>query len=291
MSRTNEEIRNEVLKRKNELDIKRSKQKKSALIIPMLTILIVALFINAFNGDNSSLPQNAAEFDATEEITAKAAHSVKAVSGVPDMISPYKTDEEKFHVKKSVVLRGCVTDTRYVLEGSTVYTKSEVKIIETYKGEFEKGDLIHVRELGGFIPSDVMRSAISAEKFGLAPEKNEEESELLDIRAAGFKVMEKGEEVILFLLPITKTDNKDFENCYELLRLWQGKLLYEEEYNAFMPYCPSWDLAESNEANRYATVKIKNVGENVHGAEARAYTLEEFQLLAKNIKQQDIITD
>ena len=65
--------------------------------------------------------------------------------------------------------------------------------------------------------------------------------------------MEKGEKVILFLVKPA-----DF---YEPIRLWQGKLLFNEECNAFMPYIPK---------------------EESSIIEGTAYSSEEFEEFATN---------
>ena len=73
--------------------------------------------------------------------------------------------------------------------------------------------------------------------------------------------MEKGEDVILFVYPINYSDIEDFKtDSYQLLRAWQGKLLFNEEYGVYAPYIPENELPY---------------------VRARSYTLEEFEDLRK----------
>ncbi len=257
--------------------LKTKRRKTAALCVPVFAVLIVALAsISLKTEEPPTPPKPAVEIDITAQLAAKRESAVQVVSGNLSLATPYKTDEEKLKVENISVIYGKVTDTNYVLLGSTVFTKAEVEIRQSFKGELQTGDTVYVKELGGFVPSNVLSNAINTEKFSAAEKTENEAAELLDIRVADFKVMEKGEEVILFLLPVGETADEEFDGCYELLRLWQGKLLYNEMYDAFIPYCPSWDLAVNNKADDDASIKIKSTGENPDGAQVRAYTLEEF---------------
>ncbi len=257
---------------------------KKFLIVSLCVVLFLTMFAVTFFyvADRNSVQQKT-EIDITAYVPAKNKNAIQTKSSELSTVHPYENDEEKFQVENSSVIYGEVLNTNYVLNGSTVFTKSEVKVIKCYKGQFETDEVICVKELGGFVPSDVMSNAISMEKFGVEARDTNENVELLDIRAENFKVMEQGEKVILFIVPVTSTDNEAFENCYELIRLWQGKLLYEEELGAFIPYCPAWDLDKDNKADSSASVKVKSTGECDGGVQARAYTLSEFEFFAQQI--------
>lgn len=224
------------------------------------------------------------EIDITMSVSAKNDKSVKIDMGDVSMSSPIVTDEEKFEIENSVVLRGKVVDSHYVLDGSTVYTKSEVEIIDCYQGNLAEGDTIFVRELGGFVPSDVYSNAIHSEKYGndIITDDNVE-SEILDVRIEDFKVLETSEEVILFLVPVTQSGLDEFTNgCYDLIRMWQGKLLYDEEYDAYVPYIPEYELA-SEITNNTSTYQVKNSDSSNGTVQAKIYSLEEFESFAETI--------
>ncbi|MGN1479792.1 MAG: hypothetical protein ACI4XH_08495 [Acutalibacteraceae bacterium] len=212
--------------------------------------------------------------DITGAVAAKQKSATQSQSGIADMVSPYKTDKDKLAVSGVCVIRGKVESTQYVLDGSTVLTKSKVIIEESFKGELQVGEGVYVRELGGFVPSDVLNDAISKEKFGTSGNA-ESDSQIIDVRIENFKVMEKDEEVILFIVPIENASD-EFDGCYDLLRLWQGKLLYDSSCGAYVPYVPEYELS-SEIKDDSAKIKIKNYGQSPDGVQARIYTLDEFR--------------
>lgn len=225
------------------------------------------------NSASSSTAQSTG-VDITGAVAAKQSTAVQSAGGKADMVSPYKTDKDKLAVSGVCVIRGKVESTQYVLDGSTVLTKSKVIIEESFKGELKSGDEIYVRELGGFVPSDVLNDAISKEKFGISG-NSDSDSQMIDVRIENFKVMEKDEEVILFIVPI-KNASDEFDGCYDLLRLWQGKLLFDSSCGAYVPYVPEYELS-SDIKDDSAKIKIINNGQNPDGVQARIYTLDEFR--------------
>lgn len=212
--------------------------------------------------------------DITGAVAAKQKSATQSQSGIADMVSPYKTDKDKLAVSGVCVIRGKVESTQYVLDGSTVLTKSKLIIEESFKGELQVGSEIFVRELGGFVPSDVLNNAISKEKFGISSNADSD-SEIIDVRIEDFKVMEKDEEVILFIVPIENASD-EFSGCYDLLRLWQGKLLFDSSCGAYVPYVPEDELSNDIKDNS-AKIKIKSNGKKPDGVQARIYTLDEFR--------------
>lgn len=197
-------------------------------------------------------------FDYSKEVSAKQQNTVRYGNGSASMIPPARDDVELFR-GSSVVIRGQVIRTDYILKGSSVYTKVEVKVIHCYKGNLETGDIIKIRQMGGFIPSEIYDNALSMDKFG-KPAESSANQVIYDIRVEGFKVMEQGEEVILFLLPIERTDLDVFKDGgYQLLRGWQGELLFHEDAGVYAPYLPAGEL---------------------EFVKARTYTLEEFEAFA-----------
>ncbi|MGN1169353.1 MAG: hypothetical protein ACI4RB_04450 [Acutalibacteraceae bacterium] len=212
--------------------------------------------------------------DITGAVAAKQSTAVQSAGGKADMVSPYKTDKDKIAVSRVCVIRGKVESTQYVLDGSTVLTKSKVIIEESFKGELKAGDEIYVRELGGFVPSDVLNDAISKEKFGISG-NTDSDLQIVDVRIENFKVMEKDEEVILFIIPIDNASD-EFDGCYDLLRLWQGKLLFDSSCGAYVPYVPEYELS-SDIKDDSAKIRIKCNGQNPDGVQARIYTLDEFR--------------
>lgn len=254
-------------------------------LVGILAILSVFLVSNGYvdeKNDTSTSQHNS--IDVTLAVSAKNDKSLKIDMGDVSMSNPIETDEEKFEITNSVVLRGKVVNSHYVLDGSTVYTKSEVEIIDCYQGNLAEGDTIFVRELGGFVPSGVYSNAIHSEKYGdnIIMDDNVE-SETLDVRIEDFKVMETSEEVILFLVPVTQSSLDEFTNgCYDLIRMWQGKLLYDEEYDAYVPYIPEYELA-SDITNNTSTYQVKNSNSSGGTVQAKIYSLEEFESFAESI--------
>lgn len=269
------------------------------LIFAMALCLAVSLAASACTGpagDSASTPETSQTavseaaspkvetIDFSAVVPARNEQAVLQNAGSPSLISPYRNDAEKFAKEGSVVVGGMVESSHYVLDGSTVHTKSEVRILESYQGNLQEGEVIGVRELGGFIPSDVLTTAIMEQKYGSAP-AYEGGVEILDIRYENFKVMEEGEEVILFLVPITRQVQEEFEGCYDLIRVWQGKLLFMEESNEFVPYMPEEELMIlEKEAQAAQPVAADNaVGSEEEYPPLRSYTREEFAAFAEEV--------
>lgn len=261
-----------------------------AIFIPVLVIVCVISIVGISKSNDEPKAQDASvsqndSIDVTAAVTAKAKATTKKDMGSVSLLSPFKTDEEKFSVDGVTVLQGEVIKTNYVLDGSTVYTKSEVKVIKCYQGKLSENDTIYVKELGGFVPSDVYSNAISQEKFG-TDAANNEKSEILDMRVNDFKVMEAGEKVILFLVPVNNSSLDEFKNdCYDLIRMWQGKLLYNEKSDAYVPYVPEEELAAvaAKSSNNFLTVKSNNDNSSTNVVKAKIYSLEEFEKLASSV--------
>lgn len=185
--------------------------------------------------DSSSETETTIDFSAV--VPAKSKNAIMTNMGDLCLSSPYTTDRGKLDAAEEV-LRGTVVSTQTVLDGSTVFTKSQVKVEESYKGNVKVGSVITVKELGGFISENEYNDAISMEKFGVQAEQSED-NEILDVRVNGFKVMEKDESVILFLVSVNNSTLDEFKGvCYEPLRVWQGKLLFNEKTKKYTPYVP-----------------------------------------------------
>lgn len=204
---------------------------------------------------------NAAD-EITKVVPARQSGAVNCNSNTLDIMAPIRTDEEKFNRPDVTVIRGTVVKSHYVLgdkETVYVYTKSKVKVLKCYKGSLSEGDTVTVKENGGFIPSDIYENAIHREKYGTDAAVQKEPA-LLDIRSFNYKVLEEGEDVILFLVPYTLAQADEFKGeCYEPLRFWQGKLLFNEKEGAYIPYVPEDMLSD---------------------VVAKTYTLEEFEAFA-----------
>lgn len=266
---------------------------KKFFSILISAMLLVSFFTGCQKEESSSTVSSTAQatlapaekvyFDVTATVPAKNVKAGESARSIVDLIPPYKTDKDKLAVNGVCVIRGKVVSSDYLLEGSTVYTKSNVKIEEVFKGNLNNRNTITVREMGGFVPFNVLSRAIEKEKYGTETEKKSEYTKIIDDRAGEFKVMEKDEEVILFVVPM-KNSTKNLKGCYELVRLWQGKLLYNEELDAYVPYIPAEELCKDlhDEDAKYS---IKSVGEadNEYGVQARIYTLDEFRnFIAEN---------
>ncbi len=230
--------------------------KKIAITVFSLLFIIVTC---ACTSNIMTLSFNLNTFDVTENVQSKHKNSIQKEMGIASMAAPYINDKDIYENAENVV-RGKVVSTETILDGSTVFTKSNILIEQCYKGNLQKGNKIFVKELGGFISSGSLSKAIALEKFGEYSYINES-SKILDLRISGYKVMEKDEEVILFLVPVKNSTIKEFQtNTYEPLRLWQGKLLYNTEYNVYAPYIPS---------------------DEVKFIDYRMYTLNEFDEFAR----------
>ncbi len=269
-----------------------SKRSKATVLAAMAAsfIFIFGFLLVQFGMENSkdktvsTSPVQNNFIDVSSPVAAKNNKSIKVDMGDVSMTSPIGTDAEKFAIADSVVLRGKVINSNYVLDGSTVYTKSEVKIIDCYQGNLAKGETVFVRELGGFIPSDVYSNAISVEKYGIGVgTENHTNRKILDVRIEDFKVMETGEEVILFLVPINQSGLDEFKNgCYDLIRMWQGKLLYNEKYDAYVPYVPKYELeSEATKSDSQYRNKESDVSSGL--VQAKAYSLAEFESFAESV--------
>ncbi|MCM1544433.1 MAG: hypothetical protein NC110_03955 [Ruminococcus sp.] len=216
---------------------------------------------NDETSDTSQSENQITKLDFTAAVPAKTENAVRYTSSSLSMALPPLTNEKEMYDESPIVFRGKVVGTDYLLKGSEVYTKSEVEVLETYKGNLKKGQIIKIRELGGFVPSDVFDNALSIEKFGTPMEATKSKKVIYDIRIEDNKVMENDEDVILFVYPIDYSDFKEFQtNSYQLIRGWQGKLLFNEKLGVYAPY------VSEKEANI---------------VEAKCYTLSEFQSFAK----------
>lgn len=205
--------------------------------------------------------------DYSQAVPAKQKNTVRYTESSLSMATePIKNDAEMFEASP-VVIHGKVLETNYLLKGSEVFTKSEVSVVECYKGGLKKGQVIKIREIGGFVPSDVLDNAIALEKTGKKANTQKSKKVIYDIRVKDNKVMEKGEDVILFVYPIDYSDFEEFKtDSYQLVRVWQGKLLLDEKTGLYNPYIPKDEL-------QYV--------------DAKSYTPSSFSTLAKTcIKQQ-----
>lgn len=155
---------------------------------------------------------------------------------------PIKNIQEMIN-STPVIVWGNVNRTEYLLNGSEVYTMSEVAILECFKGGLKENDVIRIREIGGFVPCTEFDDALSLEKYGKKTSSSAENGARYDIRVKDYKVMEPGEQVLLFLYPIKYSSFSEFQtNSYETTRVWQGKLLLDEEKGLFYPYIPKEEL-------------------------------------------------
>lgn len=256
------------------------------LLIFVMSLALVSCAVNAQDRDKP-IEEKSISIDVTARIDAKNPEAVPGGGPLVDMMAPYKTEEEKYEASE-VVVRAKVLSANYVLDKhASLSTKSTLKILQSYKGGLKVGEVLTVWELEGFIPSDVFSKAISLDKFGKIP-TGEMKSELVDHRAYDFKVMEKDEEVILYLAKVPEYAELGAEygdNCYGLVRMWQGKLLYDENYDAYIPYVPLEELAP---ASAYKTdikskYSVAQYGKNENGVQARIFTLEEFNEFAESM--------
>ncbi len=220
------------------------------------------LFTTSPKSNNTTQTLVPTAFDVTANVPAKINNSLQTQMGEASMASPIANDTEKYKIADAVIM-GKVISTETVLDGSTVFTKSKVEISESYKGNLKKGDSIYVKELGGFIGSNELSDAITLEKFGKASSDKKAENQILDLRVNGYKVLEKDEKVILFLVFVKDSDMEEFKtNTYEPIRLWQGKLLYNDEYGIFAPYIPS-DEVDMIEYKTYKTNEFNSFAESI----------------------------
>lgn len=216
---------------------------------------------------NTASESNASvKVDYSQAVPAKQKNTVRYTeSSLSVATEPIKNDAEMFE-KSPVVLHGKVLEAKYLLKGSEVYTKSEVSVVECFKGNLKKGQVIKIREIGGFVPSDVFDNALALEKTGNEAKAEKSKQVIYDIRVKENKVMEKGEDVILFVYPIDYSDFEEFKtDSYQLVRAWQGKLLLDEKTGLYNPYVPSDELEY---------------------VEAKSYTSDEFDMFAKTCVKQ-----
>lgn len=221
-------------------------------IIMICTLCLLTVFVSSalakkdgessFNADSSTMLLETQTSTYSAVVPAKKSNAKPVSLGEASMASPYPNDAAKLKAATAVIA-GTVELTETVLDGSDVFTKSQVRVDRCYKGTLAKGSSIYVKELGGFVSSKEYGNAISVEKFN-AETQDKAKDEMLDIRLNGSKVMEKGEKVIIFLVPVKGSTINEFkQNCYEPLRVWQGKLLLNEESGKYIPYVPSEEAA------------------------------------------------
>lgn len=243
--------------------------RKTFILICSVFILIIfcscqqsKVSVNQSVQNNTSKESTPVNIDYSAAVPAKQANTVRYTeSSLSIATEPIKNETEMFKVSP-VVIHGKVMKSDYLLKGSEVYTKSEVQVLECYKGDLKEGQVIKIREIGGFVPSDVYDDALSMEKFGEKSISSKSKQTIYDIRVRDNKVMEVGEDVILFVYPIDYSDFKEFQtNSYQLVRVWQGKLLFDESKGIYSPYIPKEELSF---------------------VEARSYTLDEFKAVAKS---------
>lgn len=225
--------------------------------------------------DSESVSQKNVGYDVTKNVESKTVKGAKKQINTASLISPYKTDEEKLAIKDVCVIRGKVLSSDYFIdEIASVYTKSIVEIEEAFVGVLKTGEKVTIWESGGFVPTVLLSRAIAKEKFGIEPTDEPISNEITDDRLENDKVLEKGEEAILFVVPYG--NDSEFYGSYGSIRLWQGKMLYDEKLEAYVPYVPADELSEELSDND-AKIKIKSVGKAKDGVQARIYTLEEFR--------------
>lgn len=236
------------------------------VLVLICSIIILSLLCACHNSDkkvnvslqNTSQENISVNIDYSAAVPAKQKNTVRYTESSLCMATgPLKNDTEMFR-ESQVVIRGKVVATDYILDGSEVFTKSEVKVEECYKGDLKKGQVIKIREIGGFVPSDIFDNALSMEKFGKKAASNATKKTIYDIRVYDNKVMEAGEDVILFVYPVDYSDYEEFKtNSYQLVRGCQGKLLFDESKGVYSPYLPKNEL-EYVEAKSYTLNEFDN---------------------------------
>lgn len=243
-----------------------------------------AVFADEKNSVSGSMPSLSSEesakimIDVTKEVEAKNKNAVKSDYGEASMTAPFSSVEEVYDYASNVI-RARVMTSGYRLNGPSVYTLSEIEILDVYKGNMKPGERIHVMELGGFVPQGVLKNAVAIEKTGKEAEKSEGDDVLLDVRLHGYKVLEEGEEAILFLA--RELDNRKPElypeKTYSLVRVWQGKLLYSEETELYVPYIPKEELANVlPEQEKDLPYRISGTGTMENGIIPAVFSLSDF---------------
>lgn len=212
------------------------------ILIVLLGIVIIMTFSACSENTNQpseseNITPESVNFDCSAKVPAKASNTEPGGYGISDLLRIFNNSEEVADYSE-IAIKGKVEKTQYVLDICNVYTKSTVVIEEVYKGDLKVGDEIFVIETGGFIPKGVLSNAITMYKYGNEADDKDDPT-ILDIRYDDNKVMEEGEQVVLFLNKITRPDAQEFKvGCYEGCASWQSKLLYHEEINAYAPYIP-----------------------------------------------------
>lgn len=228
---------------------------KNKVIVLMCLLILLTLTTGCGKGEKGQTEQEIVsmsclgessnsemtQLDLSKPLPSKQLNTVRYDMGDLSMIAPIKTDEEKVQ-QSEVIIRGIVTKTQYAFQNNFLFSKDEIRVLQCYKGAIRENESIIVAQMGGFVPADIYRNTVLKNKFGKEAQQVDP-GIIYDIRTHGFKAMEEGENVILFLNSIDQNEYKGFEDVeYVLVREWQGELLFNEEAGLFLPYIPKEEL-------------------------------------------------
>ena len=163
------------------------------------------------NSSEGNIPASDALYSYWKTARAKVYHSIDELAEA-----------------SSVIVAGECVSAKAVYQMDNIYTLSEIRIIDVYKGNLTAGDIIHVVEMGG------RDSYGEYSKHCFTDEKDFEtltypDSYKVVCGADGFWPMKEGEQVLLFLGNTTGFLKEVDGTLYDIIGDYEGKLYLQSD--------------------------------------------------------------
>ncbi len=171
-----------------------------ALFLSLTVICLAAAGCKSGNTKNSSIKMTRDLSVKTEKVYSAPGSGANIIGNASQVDVAYPEDLKTQTSVSEYVIRGTVQNVTFTSFQGIAWTKSEVLITDSFKGDLKVGDLITVFNLGGYIPlSDHIAAFDDAFRFSdLSAEqiKNTYLNEITD----GEKVIQKSDDLILCLV-------------------------------------------------------------------------------------------
>ena len=148
----------------------------------------------------------------------------------------YDSIEELFDVSEVVITGDCISS-KPVYQLGHIYTVSEVKVSNCYKGTVDSGDIIQVVEMGGRDNYGEWRKNCNSEVKDFPTETHPEDSKVV-VGTDGFYPMKEGDSVLMFLGDTTGFLQEIDGILYDVMGTTDG-ILYRQSDGRYVKPTPS----------------------------------------------------
>lgn len=168
-------------------------------------------------------------------------------SGDTYRLKYYDSIEELFDVSEVVITGDCISS-KPVYQLGHIYTVSEVKVSNCYKGMVDSGDIIQVVEMGGRDNYGEWSKNCNSEVKDFPTETHPEDSKVV-VGTDGFYPMKEGDSVLLFLGDTTGFLQEIDGILYDVMGTTDGILYLQSDGSYVKPTPSQTDLLVFDEGN------------------------------------------